>query len=52
MFRKTEKRFLSQWCLLVAGLVLLAGAVVHNLYKIHRDIMAGEGLSAIILRSR
>ncbi len=42
MFRKSEKRFLSQWGLLVAGLVLLAGAVVHNLYKIHRDIMAGE----------
>ncbi|MFA6823836.1 MAG: hypothetical protein WCR32_08540, partial [Geobacter sp.] len=42
MFRTFEKGFLAQWVLLAVGLVLLGGAVAHNLYKIHRDIMVGE----------
>jgi diguanylate cyclase (GGDEF)-like protein/PAS domain S-box-containing protein len=42
MFRTFEKGFLAQWVLLAVGLVLLGGAVAHNLYKIHRDIMMGE----------
>lgn len=42
MSRKFEKGFLAQWVLLAVGLVLLGGAVAHNLYKIHRDIMVGE----------
>jgi len=42
MSRKLEKGFLSQWVLLAVAMLLLGGAVAHNLYKIHRDIMAGE----------
>ncbi|MGE3259225.1 MAG: diguanylate cyclase, partial [Geobacter sp.] len=42
MSRKFEKGFLAQWVVLAVGLVLLGGAVAHNLYKIHHDIMVGE----------
>lgn len=40
--QKVEKGFLSQWVLLAVAMLLLGGAVAHNLYKIHRDIMVGE----------
>ena len=31
-----------QWALLFVGLALLAGAVIHNLYKSYTDILTGE----------
>jgi len=37
-----ERTLVYQWGLLALALLVLGGAVAHNLYKIHRDIMAGE----------
>lgn len=35
-------RFIGQWAVLFLALTLLAGAVIHNLYKSYQDIMTGE----------
>ncbi|MDD2309239.1 MAG: diguanylate cyclase [Desulfuromonadaceae bacterium] len=35
-------RFIRQWGALLLALLLLAGAVIHNLYKSHQDIRSGE----------
>ena len=37
-----QKRVQSQWALLIVGLCLLAGAVIHNLYKSYMDILNVE----------
>lgn len=37
-----QKRVQSQWALLIIGLCLLAGAVIHNLYKSYMDILNVE----------
>ena len=37
-----HNRVQVQWTLLIIGLCLLAGAVVHNLYKGYTDILHGE----------
>lgn len=42
MKAKFKKRIVIQWGLLVLGLVLLAGAVIHNLYNSRQDIIFGE----------
>jgi diguanylate cyclase (GGDEF)-like protein/PAS domain S-box-containing protein len=38
----TKPRFVLQWGVLLLALTLLAGAVIHNLYKSYQDIRAGE----------
>ncbi len=38
----TKYRFIGQWGVLLLALTLLAGAVIHNLYKSHQDIETGE----------
>lgn len=38
----TKHRFILQWGVLLLALTLLAGAVIHNLYKNYQDIRAGE----------
>ncbi len=42
MRRVLIRAFRYQWGLLFLAFFLLGGAVVHNLYKIHRDIIRGE----------
>jgi diguanylate cyclase (GGDEF)-like protein/PAS domain S-box-containing protein len=42
MQQQIRYRFARQWGVLFLALTLLAGAVIHNLYKSHQDIMAGE----------
>lgn len=42
MQEQTKYRFVRQWGLLFLALALLAGAVIHNLYKNHEDIRTGE----------
>lgn len=37
-----EKNFLYQWGMLAVAIVLIAGPVVHNLYKSYTDILDGE----------
>jgi len=38
----TKYRFIWQWGALLLALLLLAGAVIHNLNKSHQDIRSGE----------
>ena len=38
----TKYRFIGQWGALFLALLLLAGAVIHNLNKSHHDIRSGE----------
>lgn len=40
--RTPYNRVVIQWSVLLLALFFLAGAVVHNLYKGYRDILAGE----------
>lgn len=40
--RINRDKFLGQWGVLLLVLLLLAGSIVHNLYKIHTDVLAGE----------
>ncbi|MCE1225873.1 MAG: EAL domain-containing protein [Geobacteraceae bacterium] len=35
-------KFLGQWGVLLLVLLLLAGSIVHNLYKIRTDVLTGE----------
>lgn len=42
MQEQIRYRFARQWVVLLLALTLLAGAVIHNLYKSHQDIMTGE----------
>ncbi|WP_244161357.1 EAL domain-containing protein [Trichlorobacter thiogenes] len=35
-------KFLGQWGVLLLVLLLLAGSIVHNLYKIYTDVLTGE----------
>ncbi len=42
MLTTPKNRFLAQWGTLLVALVLLAGAVVHNLYNNYQDLLAGE----------
>lgn len=39
---QTKARFVGQWGVMLLALTLLAGAVVHNLYKSYQDIRTGE----------
>lgn len=40
--RINRDKFLGQWVLLLLVLLLLAGSIIHNLYKIHTDVLTGE----------
>jgi diguanylate cyclase (GGDEF)-like protein/PAS domain S-box-containing protein len=44
MQTESNNRYFWQWGILILALVLLAGAVVHNLYKSYQDIKSGEEL--------
>ena len=44
MQTESKNRYFWQWGILSLALVLLAGAVVHNLYKSYHDIRSGEEL--------
>ena len=40
--RMNRDKFLGQWGVLLLVLLLLAGAIAHNLYKIYTDVLSGE----------
>jgi diguanylate cyclase (GGDEF)-like protein/PAS domain S-box-containing protein len=40
----SKNRYIWQWGILIIALVLLAGAVIHNLFKSYQDIRSGEEL--------
>jgi len=40
--RINRDKFIGQWVLLLLVLLLLAGSIIHNLYKIHTDVLTGE----------
>ena len=40
--RMNRDKFLGQWGVLLLVLLLLAGSIVHNLYKIYTDVLTGE----------
>jgi diguanylate cyclase (GGDEF)-like protein/PAS domain S-box-containing protein len=42
LYKKLKKNYLYQWILLSIGIVLIAGASVHNLYLAHVDTIEGE----------
>lgn len=44
MQAQSKSRYIWQWGILILALVLLAGAVIHNLYKSYQDIKASEQL--------
>lgn len=40
--RISRDKFIGQWGVLLLVLLLLAGSIIHNLYKIHADVLTGE----------
>ena len=40
--RINRDKFIGQWGVLLLVLLLLAGSIIHNLYKIYTDVLAGE----------
>ncbi|MDR3578427.1 MAG: EAL domain-containing protein [Oryzomonas sp.] len=42
MYKKLTKNYLYQWILLSISILLIAGAVVHNIYLAHVDTIEGE----------
>lgn len=42
MRKEFRKKITRQWLVLVVVLVLIGGAVAHNIYKMHQDLAQGE----------